>query len=45
MNFARCTAASISSPDMQSIYVFGGFDNGPLKSVEKLKTTFLLSIL
>jgi Kelch motif. len=35
MNYARCTLSAVSSGDFQHIYVFGGFDNGPLKTVEK----------
>lgn len=35
MNFARCTLAAIATPDCQSIYVLGGFDNGPLNVVER----------
>ncbi|CAD8103312.1 unnamed protein product [Paramecium sonneborni] len=31
----RCTLSALSTPDNQYIYVFGGFDNGPLDSVEK----------
>ena len=34
MNYARCTLSAIASPD-QNIYVLGGFDNGPLNTVEK----------
>jgi len=35
MNYPRCTFSAVASIDFQNIYVFGGFDNGPLKSVEK----------
>ncbi len=35
MNYARCTLSAIATPDCQSIYVIGGFDNGPLNSVER----------
>lgn len=35
MKRARCTAAAAPSPDHQFIYVFGGFDNQPLKQIEK----------
>ncbi|KAM3139361.1 hypothetical protein pb186bvf_008581 [Paramecium bursaria] len=31
----RCTLSAIATPDNQFIYVFGGFDNAPLDSVEK----------
>ena len=35
MNYARCTLSAIATPDCQSIYVMGGFDNGPLNTVER----------
>jgi hypothetical protein len=35
MNAPRCTLAAIPTPDCQSIYVMGGFDNGPLDIVER----------
>lgn len=35
MHQPRCTFSSIVTPDNSYIYVFGGFDNGPLDSVEK----------
>eukprot|EP01016_Furgasonia_blochmanni_P007315 TRINITY_DN12935_c0_g1_i1.p1 TRINITY_DN12935_c0_g1~~TRINITY_DN12935_c0_g1_i1.p1 ORF type:complete len:282 (-),score=50.23 TRINITY_DN12935_c0_g1_i1:373-1158(-) len=35
MNYARCTFAAVTSPDGQHIYAIGGFDNGPLQSVER----------
>jgi len=35
MNYARCTLSAIATPDCQNIYVIGGFDNGPLNTVEK----------
>jgi adenine deaminase len=35
MNYARCTSATVVTNDFHNIYVFGGFDNVPLKSVEK----------
>ena len=34
MNYARCTLSAIATLD-QNIYVLGGFDNGPLNTVEK----------
>jgi hypothetical protein len=35
MNFNRCTLSAVASLDNQNIYVMGGFDNGPLNTVEK----------
>lgn len=35
MNYPRCTFAAITSPDNHSIYVFGGFNDGPLNTVER----------
>lgn len=35
MNNPRCTLSAVTTPDNQYIYVFGGFDNGPINSVEK----------
>lgn len=40
MNYSRCTLSSIATPDSQHIYVFGGFDNGPLSSVERYLIKF-----
>ena len=34
LNHARCTLAAVATPDLQAVYVFGGFDGGPLSSVE-----------
>ncbi|KAL4442810.1 hypothetical protein ABPG74_010699 [Tetrahymena malaccensis] len=35
MNFPRCTLSAVTSKDNQFIYVLGGFDNGPLDTVER----------
>ncbi|EGR31203.1 kelch-like 12, putative [Ichthyophthirius multifiliis] len=35
MNNPRCTLSAVISQDNQYIYVFGGFDNVPLNSVER----------
>ena len=34
LNFPRCTLAAVATPDLQAVYVFGGFDGGPLSTVE-----------
>lgn len=31
----RCTLSAVATPDNSHIYVFGGFDNGPLSEVER----------
>jgi len=35
MNYPRCTLSAVTSNDFRNIYVLGGFDNGPLKTVER----------
>ena len=35
MNYPRCTFSAVASSDYQNIYVFGGFDNGPLNTAER----------
>ncbi|KAL4445683.1 hypothetical protein ABPG74_006234 [Tetrahymena malaccensis] len=35
MRYSRCTSSAVVSQNNQHIYVFGGFDNGPLDSVER----------
>ena len=35
MNYPRCTLSAVSTGDCHHIYAFGGFDNGPLNSVER----------
>ena len=35
MNCSRCTLSAVATPDGQYIYVFGGFNNGPLNNVER----------
>jgi len=35
MNYPRCTLSAVISSDLRNIFVMGGFDNGPLKTVEK----------
>ncbi|EAS03065.2 kelch motif protein (macronuclear) [Tetrahymena thermophila SB210] len=35
MRYSRCTSSAIVSQNNQHIYVLGGFDNGPLDSVER----------
>lgn len=35
MNEARCTLATVVSPDCQFIYALGGFNGSPLASVER----------
>lgn len=35
MNIGRCTFSAVVSEDNAYIYVIGGFDNGPLSSVER----------
>lgn len=40
MNYARCTFSAVASSDYQNIYVFGGFDNGPLNTAERYPCSF-----
>jgi len=35
MNYPRCTLSAVTSSDFRNIFVMGGFDNGPLKTVER----------
>ena len=45
MNYPRCTLSAVISNDLRNIFVLGGFDNGPLKTVERYEVFWKKEIL
>ena len=45
LNQPRCTLSAVATPDNLFIYVFGGFDNGPLDDVERSNEIHIVDIL